>query len=131
MDVLEIGARDEADARRDAVIRRGRRIRAKVLPLEFLADPAERVRSHGAVVQAGVAVAAEQVMSGIDILHSGAMKLRDEAQPDRQLMRPVVIFHLRFHSCNSHRPVSYVLVCMRNEKITIFIYSENFLRRKK
>lgn len=114
MDVLEIGARDEADARRDAVIRRGRRIRAKVLPLEFLADPAERIRSHGAVVQAGVAVAAEQVMSGIDILHPGTMKLRDEAQPDRQLMRPVVIFHLRLHSCNSHRPVSYVL-CMYAE----------------
>lgn len=131
MDVLEIGARDEADARRDAVIRRGRRIRAKVLPLEFLADPAERIRSYGAVVQAGVAVAAEQVMSGIDILHSGTMKLRDEAQPDRQLMRPIVIFHLRFHSYNSHRPVSYVLVCMRNGKIIIFIHPENFLRRKK
>lgn len=105
MDVLKIGARDKTDARSDAVIRRGRRIRAKVLPLEFLADPAERIRSHGTVVQTGVAMATEQVMSGIDILHSGTMKLRDEAQPDRQLMRSVVIFHLRFHSCNNHHPM--------------------------
>lgn len=109
MDVLEIGARDEADARRDAVIRRGRRIRAKVLPLEFLADPAERIRSHRAIIQTGITVAAEQVMSGIDILHPGTMKFWDEAQPDRQLMRPVVIFHLRLHPCNSHRPVSYIV----------------------
>lgn len=101
MNVLKIGALDETDTRRHAVIRRGRRLRAKVLPLELFADPAKGIRPHGAVVQAGVAVAAEQVMPGIDIFHSGAMKLRDEAQPDWELMRPVVILHLWFHSCNN------------------------------
>jgi len=100
MDVLEIGALDKADACRDAVVRRGRRIRAEVLPLEFLADPAERIRPHEAIVQAGIAVTAEQIVPGIDVLHPGAVELRDEAQPYRELMRPVVILHLRFHSCN-------------------------------
>lgn len=73
MNVLKIGALDEADTRRHAVIRRGRRFRAKVLPLELLGDPAEGIRPHGTVIQTGVAVAAEQVVPGIDILHSGTM----------------------------------------------------------
>lgn len=103
MDVLKIGARNKADARRDAVIRRGWCIRAKILPLELLADPAERVWSYEAVVQTGVAMATEQVVPGIDVLHSSAMQLRDEAQPDRQLMRSIMILHFRLHSCNSEQ----------------------------
>lgn len=50
MDVLKIGARNKADACRDAVIRCGWCIRAKILPLELFADPAERVWSYEAVV---------------------------------------------------------------------------------
>lgn len=106
MDVLQIRALDKADACRDTVVRRGRRIRAEVLPLELLADPAEWVRPHETVVQAGIAVAAEQIVPGVDILHPGAMQLRHEAQPHRQLMRPIVILHLWFHPCDiQSRPV--------------------------
>jgi len=105
MDVLKIGARNKADACRNAIIRRGWWIRAKVLPLDFFADSAERIRSHEAVVQTGVAVATEQVVPGIDILHSSTMKFWDEAQPDRQLMRSIMILHFRFHSCNHKYPI--------------------------
>jgi len=50
MDVLKIGAWNKADACRDAIIRRGWWIRAKVLSLELFADPAERIWSHKPVV---------------------------------------------------------------------------------
>lgn len=59
MDILKIRTLNEADTGGDTVIRGGRWFRAEILPFEFLADSAQRIRSHGTIVQTRIAMAAE------------------------------------------------------------------------
>lgn len=60
--------------------------------------PGQRVWTHRSVVQAGVAVVAEEVVAGCGVLHAGAVQLRHQPQPHAQLMRPVVVLHSRLQT---------------------------------
>ena len=113
MEVLDVGALDEADARRDAVVRRRGRLHRDVLGAGAAASacragvglgsgatdhPGQRVRAYEAVVEARVRVAPEQVVPRFHVLHTCSVELGDEPQPDGELVGPVVVLYLRFHT---------------------------------
>lgn len=58
----------------------------------------QRVRLHGALVQRRIVMIPEQIVPGNHVLHASPMQLRYQTQPNRQLMRPKVILHARFHA---------------------------------
>lgn len=82
INVLQIRGLNVTDTRGSIVIRGGRRLGGYVLPFEFLADSAQRIRPHRSVVEVGIRVSPEQVVPRINVLHSGSMKFWDEAKPN-------------------------------------------------
>lgn len=65
-----------------------------------VADSGERIRTHSAIVEVGIVVVPEEVVSGHHVLHPGAMQLGNETQPDAQLVGTEVVLHSGFHPCN-------------------------------
>lgn len=71
--------------------------------VEPVVSSGKRIRSDDAVVKIVVVVVPEQVVPGDHVFHSGAVKFRDEPQPNRELMRSEVVLHPGFHAWKKKR----------------------------